>query len=209
MDKKETIKKLSQSIEFFTIHLEDVRKFNRIKNLLENQENFSKYFFLNDIETILTISQLDLAVNAKNLINTKKKWEIIFFSKNSYLVIYETINAFTRINKFLYENTKNHEELKETFQKCTKELRNFKNEFEFQTTMNYIRNKTSGHIHEDLDEYYKIVNNLDAEKTANMILKFLDLISLFQQMITSIMSNQNLTISEELSSRIKKYFANN
>ena len=102
-----------ESLEMLHVFEETIRVtknlFERFESVKEeevkNHFNFSKH--LTYLNSYLTITIIDLAVNLKGLSNANSNWERIFFIKNAFLVIFESTNKLD-VNKhaFIYQNIK-------------------------------------------------------------------------------------------------------
>ncbi|WP_031428891.1 hypothetical protein [Flavimarina sp. Hel_I_48] len=141
---EELVIECDESIIFYTRHLERMRKqislIEKSKRVIKNCNSnadlaeFIEIENLNNYNGYLTISTLDLAVNLKNLISAKTDWEKIFFIKNSYLLIHETLNKLKppQNKNFLEKSIKeSYKSLVEEFEELMQEIICFKNTSEY------------------------------------------------------------------------------
>jgi len=201
------ISESDKSIEYFSNFLTHLRFLKKIYNEIsplyksnEEHKNLVDFNKLNDISSLITICHLDLVTNSKNLYVTKSNWEKIFFIKNIFLVIYETINSYHKNSKFLKDKSENSELVLSLFLNSNILLRDFKTNYKYDTHINKIRNKISGHINDNFEEYYDEIINFDAEKTALMTLDFLKIIETIQLLLAELMKEikfDNSKISSE------------
>lgn len=136
---------------------------------------------LTDISLIFAICNCDLVICGKGLNNKSERWQQVFFIKNIYLIIYETINALNKYNLFLKEQSKISPLLEESFIQINKALKQFKREYNYQEEIIKVRNKIAGHIHDDLEEYFQIITHFDNERSQFMALKFMYILAELQQ----------------------------
>lgn len=169
------IEDCSKNLEFLrkTINLNELfirlsKKFNVDFNLVELNELL--YF-----NSLITISKLDLSIILKNLKLSEDKWENIYFMKSAFLTINETIDGYNSHRKKLFAITEKYPQFKIDFFKIEKGIKQFKKDFEFETKIKLIRNKTAGHIDKDFKLYYDELNKLKKSKSLKMIEKFIEL----------------------------------
>lgn len=99
------LEECNNSISFYTNHLEKLRLHialiedaKKLLNKINPKQDFSDFEEMeqfNNYNGYTTIATLELCVNLKNLIIAKTDCEKIFFIKNAYLIIHETINKLT------------------------------------------------------------------------------------------------------------------
>ena len=184
-DTQKMISECEKSIIYYTKHLKGLRK--QI-GFVEEAKRYLKDFDANtdlteivEIENLtnfngyLTISNLDLAVNFKNLLLSNTEWEKIFFAKNTYLIIHETLLKLSpqKKNNFLEKS------IKKDFPKLLKDVNHLTDEIDkFKKTPEYkilekVRHYTAGHIVESLKRYYDILKDLKEDETLENIRKFM------------------------------------
>ncbi|CAH0213515.1 hypothetical protein [Chryseobacterium sp. Bi04] len=208
------IKESDESINYFSNFLTHLRFMKSLYSEISvffttntEKQNLHDFYILNDISSLITICHLDLVTNSKNLYLAKSNWEKIFFVKNTFLVIYETINSFHKHGKFLNEKSKLNESISSVFSKVNTDLKDFKKKYKYDTHINKIRNTISGHINDNFEEYYDEIINFDAEKTALMTLDFINIIGSIQYLLTEMMQTIELDkskISNEKLNRLQE-----
>ncbi|SIT04307.1 hypothetical protein SAMN05421789_1227 [Kaistella chaponensis] len=197
------IKSCDENLIFYSQKLSQVRTtlklYDEVINLLETESNE----LINLKRSIvfaghLTIPFLELSVTLKNLIIAKTDWEKIFFIKNSYLIIFESLkiirpekNCSTILEESI--NSNNLKDLKTDLEKCNGEITNFRNTDDFKLIEN-VRHYTAGHIDKNLKLYYDTIINLDGEKSAQIVGKFMQILS------------NVLTLSQKTESRLLKIY---
>lgn len=128
-----------------------------------NDKHSSK---IEDILILILLPSADLFVGLKYLDKVESKWEKMFFVKNIYLTIYETIGTYNKYNGFLYNYSKVNTAISEEFKEVGKVLKEFKKKYNYDK-INRIRNKMSAHIDIDfflnndiIDEKYDKVKDM-------------------------------------------------
>jgi len=154
--------------------LDFIEEANDILNPLEleydsstSKSNIKYYCFL-------TTSQLDLFTILKGYLNADTKWEKIYYSRMSFLTIYETIQTYhtyqLSVNEYLEEN---HPALKTQYKEINKILKEFKKQYDYDNKISSIRNKTAGHFHKEFSEFYIQIKNIENELSTEAIETFL------------------------------------
>lgn len=122
------------------------------------------------LHTLITISSLDLLATLKLYKSSTLLWERIFLIKKGYLIIYETILAFEKGQKKIRdlvilncEDGKN-----QLYNEINTELKKYKKTFNIENIGN-IRNKVSGHIDDNFDNYYDIVMGINPDEAIKAI----------------------------------------
>ena len=185
---KKLIEEANTGIPLYTAHLEALRKIlDSLTKAVEfciqidpetDLEDFNEIERINKFNALLTISLLDLMVVCKNMSLAETDWERIYFIKQGYLVIYETINTYHKHNSALRKIifTK-YSGLKNTFNTINTELKQFKKIHNYENVIGVIRNKVAGHIDEDFVLYYDIIAKLDGETIALTISHFIKILT--------------------------------
>lgn len=174
-----------KNIIFYTKHLENLRRNTALLeeardffNKLIPKQDFSDFIEMEQFNTYngyVTIATLDLSVNLKNLIIAKTDWEQIFFIKNSYLIIHETINKLKPIKEKSVIQTiieSNYPGLKESLENLFNDIDTFKKATDYKKIEN-TRHYTAGHIEKSLKLYFDTIQKLDGAEAANFISEFL------------------------------------
>ena len=202
---KNLIEEANKSIPFYTTHLETLRKIIdvqakateyllRIESKTDIEE-FKEIEWMNKFNALLTISLLDLMVVCKNLCLAKTAWEKIYFIKQGYLVIYETINTYHKHSSELRNTIETkYTSLTATFDAISKDLKQFKKIHNYEKVIGVIRNKVAGHINEDFVFYYDIIAKLDGEKVSLTISHFIEILSQLLKLSKSLAAHANAVI---------------
>ena len=158
--KDEEIKNLEEIIE----KQKNLQKRLEIKKESEHARNLSK---LNDVFILVLVSYIDLSIGRKYLIISEVKREQMFFIKNIYLKISETIKTYNGNSELLKENSERDDEIEECFRSVGKKLRNFEREYK---EIKDVRNKVSAHI--DIKYVHQEIIDTDTDRIHNMIVTF-------------------------------------
>jgi hypothetical protein len=183
------IEECNKNIVFYTNHLESLRKNialqEEAKKLLnaigpkQDYGDFAEMEQFNNYNGYITISTLDLSVNLLNLIKAQTDWEKIFFIKNSYLIIHETIKKLkpSKEKSQIQEIIKSsYPELEKGLEDLFQDIDNFKSSVDYKKIEN-TRHNTAGHIEKSLKRYFDTVQKLDGEEAANFISEFLKILN--------------------------------
>ncbi len=208
MTKKEILNEESnKSIDFFSNHLEQLRKQRiSISSLIEklsleskkvNLTNFENLNVFLKLSSLVTISHLDLIVAIKQMNIVESAWEKIFFIKNIYLTIHETLITYKSYQKFLFDfSVSRSPELRNELNLVKNHLKDFRKKYD-ESEINEIRNKVSGHICEDFDLYYDTIVKFDGEHSTQMCIDFLKVIQSFQNLSNSFLQYQDSELKRE------------
>lgn len=206
---KSLVEKVNLIIPSYTTYLEslkdlaDFRKETVMYSLeidpnadLEDLNEQGRFIELN---ALVTISLLDLYIVSKNLCLVDTDWERIFYIKNGYLVIHETIVAYNKHRTELRSITNHkYKNFKENFESINIDLKHFKEANDYDGTIAHIRNKVSGHIDSNFELYFNIIKELDGEKLCLIILQFIQILSRLLELLNDISLVQNLNLSAHL-----------
>jgi len=198
----------NQSIQVFTNLLDKVQKSNsiaeEIKVRLSNIDyeiNFDELDIvrkINDIASLIAISDLDLAVASKILFNASNNWEKIYSIKSAYLTIFETFKTYNKHRKFLNEISINSSIfLNEEFKNINNLIKVFKNKHRYDNEMSVIRNNISGHISDNIELYYNTIIQFDGDKTGEMMIEFLQILDILQNFLIKILEQEKLKYNHQ------------
>lgn len=210
------IEEANTSIPFYTSHLEKLRGFidyqkkiteHLLKiNPQDDLEEFKEIEQMNKFNALLTISLLDLLVVCKNLCLVKEDWERIYFIKQAYLIIYETIRSFKRYNSFLHETINNkYPSFNDSYKSINVNLKLFKKEHDYNNWIELVRNKIAGHIDDDFVLYYATIAKMNGENVSVTIFHFLKILMQLQMLskdIVSLAKSETEMKSEQLNTQI-------
>jgi len=201
------IKEINESITVFTDHLEFLRKMNEINksvkrdfNSISDKIDLDEFDFLksiNDVNSLITISHLDLLVTIKSLYCSSNNWEKIFFIKHCYLTIFESFMTYDKYREFLYKTIRNkYPDLQDELREINKDIKDFRNQNKYYTEIYNIRNNIAGHISDDFELYYDTIIKFDGDETGKIVVKFLAIIRKLQNFLTKIMMKERVKEKE-------------
>ena len=178
------IKETSRLIQGHTKNLEDAYvllifiddELDKLE-LKDSEMGFSAMKTQIEFHCFLTSSLLDLLSITKGLLVSDESWQKIFYLKNAYLTIYETVKTFNSHNvnfKFIVAQEYSH--LLEEYKEITLSLRVFKKEYNFDSGISKIRNSISGHSDKDFNVYYENILSLKSKKNIKAINDFMDIV---------------------------------
>lgn len=205
---KRLINEINECIPSYTADLES------LKNLIDFQKEIVKYSLetnpdadlkdlneqgrLIELNALVIISLLDLSIVCKNLCLVETDWEKIFYIKNGYLIIYETIIAYNKHCPDLRNITADkYKKFKDNFESINIDFRNFKKTNDYQGAIALIRNKVVGHIDSDFELYFNTIKRLDGEKLGWIISQFIQILSRLIDLLKNIGSLQRLNLKNE------------
>lgn len=162
----------------FIILLENsIKEYRDIKQLINKENIFDKFEGIfndiqktNELAMLFVVANLDLSISLKNLHIVKTDSEKLFFLKNIFLTIHETIVVYSENGKFIKDICEEYTEAKEVNQIVAANLRKFKKDFDYDRYVIPIRNNISAHI--NIDSFYDETIQIDVEKTNEMALAF-------------------------------------
>ena len=206
------IQTINESIGFYGTELDRYielkQEYKPIKGLIRNSdptlENTEDMEFLLDVNTGVVIALLDLAVIFKNLIKTESKWEEIYFVKQTYLSIYESLKTFSSFQKKLKDIFNSDTAKSPQFLKILKQLRDFKKTYGYDTHLALIRNKAAGHIDNDFVIYHTLVSDLEKERAIFIIRDLLPILNQVQTLTTILVREEKQRLELQLANLNKK-----
>ncbi|PJJ62618.1 hypothetical protein [Chryseobacterium geocarposphaerae] len=198
----------NQSIQVFTNLLDKVQKSNIIAGEIKvrlSKINYEINFDgldivrkINDIASLIAISDLDLAVASKILYNAPNNWEKIYSIKSAYLTIFEVFKTYNKHRKFLNEiSISSSIFLNEEFKNINNLIKAFKNKHRYDNEMSVIRNNICGHISDNIELYYNTIIQFNGEKTGEMIIEFLQILDILQNFLIKILEQEKLKYNHQ------------
>jgi len=191
-DAAQTIGEIESYLPYYTESLNTLRsfidKFHEIEKSFKANDRDLKVEELSDFRDklnflgFLTISILDLLVISRNILLAKYVWERIHNFRLGYLLIYESINLYHEHVGSIKKAVVKHPEMTELFKLLSSNLRDFKKHYEYESTINFIRNKTAAHIERDFQTYYDTVNKIKEKKAFHAIVSFLEILFKMQEL---------------------------
>lgn len=171
-----------KNIETYTKHLFYIVKLLNLHrkgiDILEKDDNelINIKKGLNYTGSII-IATLDLSVIIKNLISASSDWEKVFFIKNLYLIIHETLKNIKPDKNgslsVIEENIKSYnlKDLKPRLEQCKENIEDFIKSKEY-SHIKTVRNEIAAHMTKKINEYYDIILKLDGEQAGQIAVKF-------------------------------------
>lgn len=140
---------------------------------LENKKLKIEFF------CFVTTSYIDLLCTYRNLKRSKSDWERSYNIKIAYLIAYETINTYHQYKGDIYKTLKKEEknDYNQFFRMLNDELSDFKYEYDYDSIMSKIRNKSTAHYDKNFLEFYKNYEVLNKSGSKNIIRSFLNFIN--------------------------------
>lgn len=190
----------NEHLEFFLSSLEDIRnKQNLIKNLIErfpdltNDESIKDLFLQLEFYAFIIICYLDLCLISRELIISKLTWEKLFYARQTYLTIHESIISFHGHSREIKRliNLVSSSGLNLKYQELNQKIKKFKKEYSFSSDMRRIRNKTAGHIDINFENYYTTLKLIDIEKTGLMLKDFVSILGTVQKFLKDLLDEHN------------------
>ncbi|WNM18599.1 hypothetical protein [Flavobacterium capsici] len=175
--------------------------FLKIKLIFVNKnkstELVNEYLLTLNLIGFLITSKIDIVIifkylSKKNLTNAESN----YFNKKGYLVIYEVLNTYNKLNQFLKITSKIYPELKNHHNKITFEVSKFKLLVNFDGYIKDIRNTVSGHFNSSFMIHYDTLNELHNEQSKFHFLMFMDLINEIRNYVNELEKQQELVLKD-------------
>lgn len=178
----------------------DILESENVKTDFVSTESNIKYF------CFLTSSFLDLLTTLKGFMNSKTEWENIYFSKISFLTIYETISTYHEYQISIKPIVNSdHPHLLEPYKKTNEILKAFKKDYGYEKVIAPLRNKAAGHYHKDFIEYYEQIKSLDREISIRATEDFLDFLKILMH-FTYVMADETEERTRKMAEASKQEF---
>ncbi len=188
--KKELLKVINNQIE------ECLGQINFLQKTTKIFFDFSEFFKTHNLQLpaskiddvynlhiLFVITELEINFVLRELYYAKSEMEKKYVIKRGFLNIYEFFKTFNTFSKDLILLTSKDLRLKNDFEKITKDLRVFKNNIKLTSKVKNIRNKTAGHLHQNIEDYFDILNKIDIQQDENHLIDFVIIISELNDMI--------------------------
>ncbi|MEO6849292.1 MAG: hypothetical protein ABI166_01625 [Mucilaginibacter sp.] len=190
----------TESLEFHSKHLDGISRWltqmDKLKSLsrgISNTIPFNDLKLVLELNGLLNISTLDLAVIVRHFYLSKHKWEQQFYVKHAYTIVYETINTYNKTNKnFQKLLVARATAVLTEFDEVANELKQFKKEN--MSTIEPIRNRVAAHI-EQFNIYYKTINSIDVMKALVVIQSFILILNKLQRISTGLIKIYDAELS--------------
>ena len=185
---------------------------NEVFNSEDISVDFSKTETNIKYYCFLTSSLLDLTTTLKGFLITKTKWEVVYYSKYGFLIIYETIKTYHKYQKeFRGIINQDYPNLMDEYNEINKLLKQFKSKYEYDTKIAFLRNNASGHFSSDFSVYYNQISNLTLSNSIYAITEFLDFLKsliyfiyCFAEQTEKLTKQETNDVKEELLEKMKE-----
>ncbi len=187
---KQLNKELVETINFYTAHLQDLRKMqDEIAPVVAGFKQLGLSLDLKDLEQILkqngfqallVIAFLDLAVICKSILSSTTDWEKRYFIKNAYLTLYETVQSYDSCNKAIQQwIPQENVALKESFLTIASRLKAYKKHYQYEGKMKLTRDKIAAHTDGDFSVYFDTLIAMNSDDAVAAITEFSEILSNF------------------------------
>ena len=163
------------------------------------------------INYLISVNIMELSIILKSLQQEDNTWRGIFYIKQSYLSVYETIKLYEKklspdLIKLLKEEDKlSHTEISLLF-------RNFKKKYSYSKEIKSVRNFATAHFDYNILDFLDTLEKLDKNKCIDMISEFIEILFILLLFISNIyeriadLKNINFSVIEEnLNELIQRY----
>ena len=135
--------------------------------LFNTTVNKIKYF------SFLSAAYLDLLNSYRGIISAKTTWDVIYYSRNGFLAIYEAIKTYNNYQeKIRVLIISNYPQMSDEYKKLNLELKKFKKEYEYDNNISVLRNKAAGHYDQNYVIFYNQIQNIEVERSKKAIAGF-------------------------------------
>lgn len=167
------MKNIDHFDNFISLLENTMKEYRDIKTLIEKNnlsEKFEDVQKTNELAMLLTIANSDLTISLKNLYLVKNDSEKLFFVKNIFLTIHETIVSYQANGKFINNLCQTYDATKDEYKIVTDNLRKFKKDHDYERYIIPMRNSISAHI--DIDSFYDETIQIDIDKILKITSQF-------------------------------------
>jgi hypothetical protein len=188
------------TLTLFFGQIQNIRRFLKSNNFTEQDKEFEEMEAQLHFNLLLTIGLLDLIVISKNILSAKHVWEEIYYLRQSYLTIYETLKTYQDHSKSIRSlANKNSKNSKDLFDTITSQIKEFKKAYSYNSTIADIRNYTIGHIDSDCIKFFDKISSLNTEKAIDATITFASLLIKMQELSKNIASEANQEVKKKTS----------
>lgn len=149
------------------------------KNLTKEKDQkiiavFEHSMSMLEFSCFVSTCYIDLLCTYRNLRRAKTDWEYSYNAKIAYLLIYETIKTYHKYQKKIYQeaNKREKENYHHYFKMLNDELKEFKEDFEYDKIMARIRNKSVAHYDRNFIDFYENYEVLKNKRSKDVIESF-------------------------------------
>jgi len=188
------IKVFESQFKPYTKSLDEIK--NYLDQMLLLEESFAEEIVgLNAIRMVqehysfaafIAVAILDSAVVCKNLLLAEFTWERVYQLRAATLLVYETINTYDEHTESLYRLSLKYPELQDDYKNLAAELKQFKKDFKYSTSMKDRRNITAGHIDKDFRNYYNTVITSTMDNGVEAVQRFMTFLEKVQHFMMKI-----------------------
>ena len=184
---EEVVAMADESIRIYSEHLEFLRHIIGLSteakkafadfNPLLDSADFDEMITMHSFNSLLTVSLLDLFVICKYLVAAENDWEKVFFLKQGYLTIYETIDTYNSYNLNISKIIDiKYSSLKNKYLSASSNLKQFKKEYSYQDHIKNVRHLIAGHIDKNFINYYDTLLKIKGGDESGAILAFIEIL---------------------------------
>ena len=149
---------------------------------------FDEYRFVLDYDAMVNISILDLALLVRQFYIAQHHWEKLYFSKQGYALIYETISKINQYNRNLYTSLSDRSATGlNQYKLIIDRIKLYKVTYDYEGIIKEVRNKVASHI-EDFKVYYSIINSIDTNKSLLVMTEFVHILNALEGTITILLT---------------------
>ncbi len=200
-NKSENLVQIDNNLEDYTEHLFKLSGLVGRIDLFDPDlkiSEFKEVQLLSNFNAIFLISILDTLEIQKGILTAKTKWDRIYFAKNAYLTIYETVNSLDKINSLINKIiNENYPHLKDNYSKIRKDLRTFRSNHSFENKIKEIRNNVAGHIEPNLKKYFDIIDKLNSDDAIKLGFDFCFILMNLLKLTADIAEDSNTKIEQK------------
>ncbi len=166
------VQEFDNKVTYYANHVEKLKNLNNIiekvmalSKKVDSTNKNSQYIDWErevNFEAFIAIAAMDLLVIRKTLFLSDQALEKVFFIKQAYLLVYETLQNYSEQSISIYNHIKNkHQHFEPAYKSLTEKIRTFKKNFGYDTTIKNIRNTVAAHRDTDLLVYYQTISMID------------------------------------------------
>ena len=183
---EEASSEIDEYIRLYTSHLAYLRKTIELSEKameifdsgIPNNDNshFLEIKAMHSFNALLTIALLDLYVISKRLLVSHTNWEKLFFIKQGYLIIYETIKTYGKYSQQINNLVKlKYRTLQVTYADISTNLKKFIKEYG--SDIKRVRHIIAGHIEGNFASYYDTAMSIKGETELKAITSFISIVN--------------------------------
>lgn len=166
-----------------------------IPNSAKGKESLAKNTSLLKFTCFSLSCFLDISTSLKGITNFQSNWEKVFFLRNSFVTIRESIKTYHEYQKEIRELISENLNCRESLEKLNLKLKKFKTEYNFESSIIPFRNKAGAHYDKNFSIYFDKLNEINDPKSIETILAFSNfqtaLISFLDEVIDYMVEESN------------------